>query len=282
MTLLKLVIFFQLVVPNISAPQLRLNKIECNTSGKTVSKYYCYLKSYKRNNPLMNVGYTFVRRVDGVKADIQVQRQSSGEKFNTVLNIENLEICKILKGSSTLPFIKEYIEFVRNSSTNVLESCDRIGDFSISNLSYASLGMVKFFPVAYTRGNPLLNVEYTLVRGTPNAKLSNEVYRQTATKNYYKILEYKGAEFCKILRDVPSEFYGSTLFDVLSFGRSLTGNILETCKGPGKFYSANVSVGGLESLKVFPSGSYKVSLRLHDDLDDNIFNITFYDTLVQK
>jgi hypothetical protein len=41
----------------------RFRKIECGSSLKTIENQYCYLKAYKRNNPVMNYGFTLKRIV---------------------------------------------------------------------------------------------------------------------------------------------------------------------------------------------------------------------------
>lgn len=41
----------------------RFTKINCTTSGKTISNLTCYIKSYDRRNPIINVEFKINRRI---------------------------------------------------------------------------------------------------------------------------------------------------------------------------------------------------------------------------
>jgi hypothetical protein len=39
----------------------RIMKVGCNASLKSITKPFCFLKAYRRNNPLLNVGFELKR-----------------------------------------------------------------------------------------------------------------------------------------------------------------------------------------------------------------------------
>ncbi|CRL00033.1 CLUMA_CG013321, isoform A [Clunio marinus] len=154
MGLFKLFILLQSAHLLISIPYQRFTKIECQSSQISVSKFRCFLKSYKRNNPLLNVEYTLTRKVDKSKVDLRVQRYSSSEdNYNKIMGFENVELCKLLKGSTNISFLKEYIENLKRFNGNVVSSCDRIGDFHISNVSYSGMNYLRLFPAGKYKNN---------------------------------------------------------------------------------------------------------------------------------
>ncbi|CRL07698.1 CLUMA_CG020654, isoform A [Clunio marinus] len=146
MTLLKLIIFFQLIYLNISKPYLRYSELKCGASPKTISKYYCFLRSYKRSLPAFNVGFTLKRKLTGTKADCRVERKIADRNYNTVMNLEKVDVCEVIKGVSTLPFLIEVRDFVVKLNTTYMEICDRSGDFHLTNASFNDMKILSYFP----------------------------------------------------------------------------------------------------------------------------------------
>jgi hypothetical protein len=46
-----------------------LKKVECNASLKSIEKPFCFLKAYRRNNPLVNVGFELKRVMSDGKVE---------------------------------------------------------------------------------------------------------------------------------------------------------------------------------------------------------------------
>ncbi|CRL07699.1 CLUMA_CG020655, isoform A [Clunio marinus] len=146
MTLLKLIIFFQLIYLIISTTYLRFSELKCGASPKTISKYHCFLRSYKRNLPAFNVGFTLKRKLTGTKVDCRVERKVADGNYNTVMNLEKIDVCGLIKGVSSLPFLIEVCDYVKKLNTNTMEVCDRSGDFHLTNGSFTNIKTLSYFP----------------------------------------------------------------------------------------------------------------------------------------
>lgn len=58
--------------------------------------------------------------------------------------------------------------------------------------------------------------------------------------------------------------------DIVAFGKDFS----EVCTRSGEFKMTNFSFAKTALIQKFPPGDFKFVLKVHDDVDDNIFNIT--------
>lgn len=67
--------------------------------------------------------------------------------------------------------------------------------------------------------------------------------------------------------------------ELLEVAVNITGEMIEVCKRSGDFSVSNVSLSKVSMVAIWPSGDYRISLKLFDDIDDNISNGSYYGTL---
>lgn len=60
----------------------------------------------------------------------------------------------------------------------------------------------------------------------------------------------------------------------------LVGNVLEACSRAGEFKAVNVSFHNSSLAAAFPPRSYKASYKIFDEEDKNVYNLTYYASLV--
>jgi hypothetical protein len=69
-SIMKLVVFALILtfLPSFELKfNFRLKSVQCGFSPKTIEKQYCFVRAYKRTNPLMNYGHTLKRKIPNGK-----------------------------------------------------------------------------------------------------------------------------------------------------------------------------------------------------------------------
>lgn len=55
--------------------------------------------------------------------------------------------------------------------------------------------------------------------------------------------------------------------------------ILQSCNRVGEIRAYNISYMNSSAIQLTPSGDYRSVFRLFDDIDDNVFNVSYYSTI---
>lgn len=102
-----------------------------------------------------------------------------------------------------------------------------------------------------------------------------EINRKTSD-SYGLIARLPKIEFCQIYAGLES----SLLINVImNTAKSLKNGLLDTCARAGAIISYNISFIDVPTAARWPTGNYKIKLKLFDDIDDNIFNLTSETTI---
>lgn len=133
----------------------RITKFNCATSNKTLySNVSCQYKTYKTGS-LASFRATILRISENVQLTCVLKRQNS-DGYRTVLNIKNIEICKIIKNleNAPIPFIDTFLNFLKSGkafgSSNVMEFCDlKKGDIYFLNGTLDKFGTMEIFPEGF-------------------------------------------------------------------------------------------------------------------------------------
>ena len=75
---------------------------------------------------------------------------------------------------------------------------------------------------------------------------------------------------------ITNPFIGSLIKVVKSFN----GNIMDSCMLTGNIQVSNVSLVNSAVISLWPSGDYKIISKLYDDIDDNIYSLIIYCTII--
>lgn len=145
----------------------RITRFICATSNKTVlNNVSCFYRTFKGNGYFSFRG-TLMRKVINPKIAYTNNRKNS-DGWSKVLDIKDIEICKILndlKSTSTIiPYVKSTIEYFKSiSNGNFLNSCNMTGEFYGYNLTVLSLvannSLFEYFPAGEYLGNVLYHDE---------------------------------------------------------------------------------------------------------------------------
>ncbi|CRL02574.1 CLUMA_CG016124, isoform A [Clunio marinus] len=80
-----------------------------------------------------------------------MERQLLNENYDKVLELKRIDACQIIKGASSQPFIDVFIDFIKTFDGNMMEACDRSGDFYMTNISVAEDNSLNFYPAGNYR-----------------------------------------------------------------------------------------------------------------------------------
>lgn len=96
-----------------------------------------------------------------------------------------------------------------------------------------------------------------------------EINRQTSD-SYSVIFMQPKIEFCRIYAGLE---YSPLVNLIKNAAKSFKNGLLESCSRAGAISSYNISSADVP-VERWPSGNYKTEIKLFDDFDDNIFNLT--------
>lgn len=65
---------------------------------------------------------------------------------------------------------------------------------------------------------------------------------------------------------------------MLNLIKSFEGNLMDICDKIGDIKASNISFRNSTFISMFPAGNYKTSFKVYDEIDSNIFNLTYYST----
>jgi hypothetical protein len=85
-------------------------------------------------------------------------------------------------------------------------------------------------------------------------------------------------EWCRLVGgDKGFPMFDFLLADAEKFGK----DFLEVCTRTGDMRLSNYSLEDSAFASKFPTGDYRVEFKFFDDIDDNIYNMTFFAKFVQ-
>lgn len=87
------------------------------------------------------------------------------------------------------------------------------------------------------------------------------------------MLSFPNINYCGYMKGLD----GSPFFrDAIGFIKTLDLNFWDICSAPGEYKVANVSFYKSAVASKFPPGEYRNVIGVFDDIDDNVFNATYY------
>lgn len=95
---------------------------------------------------------------------------------------------------------------------------------------------------------------------------------------YRQVLKYPDFAACQSLTDGTDNIAVKVFLDLF---KVLVGELLDSCSRSGTFKSWNVTLQGNTFLETWPAGDYATLIRIFDEIDDNVFNVTFTASLVK-
>ncbi|KAG5668545.1 hypothetical protein PVAND_016483 [Polypedilum vanderplanki] len=140
-------VLFLIFSLNFAKFHLRVKKIECFGSNKTVVNYNCYTKAYNRRSPVFNIELVFKRKTENLKlSTTHHHRIDDKNSYRQILHIENIEICKIIKGSETSAFLKQTVDWMKSVLKDYDHLCKTLGQIKFLNSSVPDSEFLKWFP----------------------------------------------------------------------------------------------------------------------------------------
>ncbi|CRL02575.1 CLUMA_CG016127, isoform A [Clunio marinus] len=124
----------------------RFTKIECGTSLKSASSFYCYLKAYRKNFPMINAGFNLTRPITDGKVYLRNFRLTGGGEYEKIFEYPKIEYCKIINGASSSPFLEAFISYGETLNSNFRDFCKKSGMIWIANISFDDSMLLRMFP----------------------------------------------------------------------------------------------------------------------------------------
>lgn len=97
-------------------------------------------------------------------------------------------------------------------------------------------------------------------------------YRKSLSGTYESIIALPNIEGCKIVQGMSTIPIVDFLKKSLEFG----GNMVESCSSIGEMTLSNLTFENSTLIKLWPDGEFKTRFLFFDELDDNIYNVTYY------
>jgi hypothetical protein len=142
---------------------------------------------------------------------------------------------------------------------------------------------------SYNRNNPVLNTCFNLNRPITNAmvcfwfifvknlinrhfQVEMVFYRKDASGAYVRNMFFPKVEWCKIVKGINSNpFYDN----VVSLTKVYAKDLLEICSRTGIFKVSNLTFTNSAFVSQWPDGDFKLDLKVFDDIDLNIYYVSF-------
>ncbi|KAG5668527.1 hypothetical protein PVAND_016466 [Polypedilum vanderplanki] len=125
----------------------RLTKVECNTSEKSISKLFCYLRAYDRRKPVGNFGFVLHRKItDGLFLLSRYHRTKNDEPYTQDLFMERIEVCKLFLGATNTIFLKQVLEWAMKISKDLTKLCNYSGELKFYNLTIPATALMMILP----------------------------------------------------------------------------------------------------------------------------------------
>lgn len=141
-----------LVLIGSTSAYFKYKSAKCDASLKTSKNVFCFIKSYTRSHPLVNFGFTLLRKVPtgmvgldysplrGILLTLPqllftVQRKKTSGSYFTVMNVTDIPICKVLFGGRSNRLTDHLTTLANALAIDMLELCSRTGDFKMMNVT---------------------------------------------------------------------------------------------------------------------------------------------------
>lgn len=98
------------------------------------------------------------------------------------------------------------------------------------------------------------------------------MYYKDASGSYSKKLFFPKMLWCKVIQGVNLVPF---IDKFVEFAAIYSKDLLEACSRTGLFKVSNLTFADSLFIAQFPSGDYKIVLKIYDDDDSNIYNITY-------
>lgn len=152
-----LLIFLKVFLITNGAPRIRLLRVFCEISSKTIpQKPSCNIKTFKGQSYL-SVRLNLSRTInDGLLNFACHHKKIDG--FQKIIGIENVKICKIVSSMKTSssnfstglnfnPLLVRVFEYIKTKADgNIFEACETVGNIFLNNLTFSGLPMLRIWP----------------------------------------------------------------------------------------------------------------------------------------
>lgn len=92
----------------------RATKILCNTSYTSVKSLNCSLNMISESKSLVNLHAVGKKPIFRIVMDLSFEfRKKHEDKFAEVLNWTKIDVCKFASETSSFPFIREFVSYVK-------------------------------------------------------------------------------------------------------------------------------------------------------------------------
>lgn len=126
----------------------QFRSVQCSASGKTVNITFCYPKRYGKRFTF-NIELTFLRPMEHSKFNYGLYRENSMKTFDSILKLENINLCEALRMTEHIGLIKVLSEELKRLKLeNLVNACTQPGTCRALNVSLSENPIVQVLPSA--------------------------------------------------------------------------------------------------------------------------------------
>ena len=125
----------------------RFKSIRCSADNATIVIKFCFLKAISRKVVTANVGVKILTPLN--KINIQfILNYRYGLIFRPVIDTKPQDWCAIMKGANPNPYIKLFLDTLKDSTASGIHECPYVDDFDANNvtLNYDRVHPTAIFP----------------------------------------------------------------------------------------------------------------------------------------
>lgn len=102
-----------------------MTRWECNSTGITVGKNNCRLKSLSRQTQAITLEFEVKKKINQLRMNFHLfRRDLTGDlRWRFITKIDNLDICAILSGAKSIPLVGEVYKVYRKLFPNLPQKC---------------------------------------------------------------------------------------------------------------------------------------------------------------
>lgn len=105
--------------------------------------------------------------------------------------------------------------------------------------------------------------------------------RENSMKNYDAIINQMNFDWCRALKIVTENYF--TKLMIVALQQTNVEDLLKVCEKTGRFKMYNISFEDSPAFAgIWPSGNYRGNYIFHDEIDGEIFNLTYWSRLIKK
>lgn len=142
--MLKILLFFVLIVSNSEQVRYRIYKINCSSSNLTCINNECRLKSTSRTNQTLSIGATLLKNLSSPLFRIEWSSKTSNNQWREIFKLEKVPVCLFFNRSIRLPYAENMVDAYVKAFPQFPSACPILaGEYYMRNIPNGDYDVLK-------------------------------------------------------------------------------------------------------------------------------------------